>query len=77
VTGVSPGAFGSPSGFKPTFGALPASSLENGNQKGEVPLTSTFQCYVEKDASSNTNERYQSITFQSPFRNYSFEVSYI
>ena len=58
------GGFGASGGFG---GAAQTTSQNNGT--GSVP----FAPHVEKDAASSSNSHYQSITFQQPYQNYSFE----
>lgn len=43
------------------------------NQTNTGTANTPFAAYVEKDSASSTNSHYQSITFQPPYQNYSFE----
>lgn len=46
-----------------------ASSTQQNQGTGGTP----FQAHVERDGASNSNSHYQSITFQQPYTNFSFE----
>lgn len=63
----STGGFGNTSGS--TFGAQPAQAQTQNQGTAATP----FSAYTEKDTGTNTNSHYQSITFQQPYQNFSFE----
>lgn len=69
------GSFGSTTNNTGGFGATPTSFGGGGQQAAQNQGTSVtpFAAHVEKDATSSTNSHYQSITFQQPYSNYSFE----
>lgn len=51
------------------FGGGPPAGAQNNTGTANTP----FAAHIEKDSASSTNSHYQSITFQQPYQNYSFE----
>lgn len=72
ATGASTG-FGAPANTGTGFGGggFGASATQPPQNNGTA--ATPFAAHVEKDTASSTNSHYQSITFQQPYQNFSFE----